>query len=71
MLALDKVDLRKASIPHPEMTPQELETLVDYLNRKFNSSLILRNPRMFVKKYVVTIIKKRSFRVMKRLFSRQ
>ncbi len=70
-LSFDKVDLRKASIPHPEITGEEMEELVRELNRKFNSSLIYRNPIMFIKKYLGTLARKPSFDIMKTLFNRQ
>ncbi len=41
------------------------------MNRKFNSSLIWRDPIMFLKKYVATFIRKPSFGIMKKLLSRQ
>ena len=71
VLSFDKVDLRKASIPHPEMSTDEMEKLVRGFNRKFNSSLIYRNPRMFIKKYVGTLTRKPSLDLMKKLFNRQ
>lgn len=71
ILSFDKVDLRKASIPHPEMSTDEMEKLVRGFNRKFNSSLIYRNPRMFIKKYVGTLTRKPSLDLMKKLFNRQ
>ncbi|MBF0117641.1 MAG: B12-binding domain-containing radical SAM protein [Desulfobacterales bacterium] len=70
-LDFDQVDLRKASIPHPEMTSDELVMLVDGMNKMFNSSLIYRDPFMFIKKYIATIIRKPSFHILRRLFSRQ
>lgn len=71
ILSFDKVDLRKSSIPHPEISIEEMEKLIDGFNKKFNSSLIFRNPRVFVKKYVATVIRKRSFHLAKNLFKRQ
>jgi radical SAM superfamily enzyme YgiQ (UPF0313 family) len=71
ILSFDKVDLRKASIPHPEMSADELEELVRSFNRKFNGSLIYRNPKMFIKKYIGTLIRKPSFDLMRKLFNRQ
>ena len=70
ILSFDRVDLRKANIPHPELSRNELELLVRSFNRKFNSSLIYRNPLMFVKKYLGTIFRKPSFNLIKRLFNR-
>jgi anaerobic magnesium-protoporphyrin IX monomethyl ester cyclase len=71
ILSFDKVDLRKASIPHPEITNEDMEKLVGELNRKFNSSLIYRNPVMFIRKYLGTLARKPSFDIMKKLFNRQ
>jgi anaerobic magnesium-protoporphyrin IX monomethyl ester cyclase len=70
-LSFDKVDLRKASIPHPEINSEDMEKLVGELNRKFNSSLIYRNPVMFIRKYLGTLARKPSFDIMKKLFNRQ
>ncbi|MBA7509007.1 2-hydroxyethylphosphonate methyltransferase [subsurface metagenome] len=70
-LRLDGVDLRKANIPHPEIKKEELEELVRKFNKNFNSSLFYRNPKMFFKKYIGTLIRKPSFNLMKRLFNRQ
>jgi radical SAM superfamily enzyme YgiQ (UPF0313 family) len=71
ILSFDKVDLRKVSIPHPEMSADELEELVRGLNRKFNSSLIYRNPKMFIKKYMSTFARKPSIGLLRKLFNRQ
>jgi len=71
ILSFDDVELRKSSIPHPEISKLEMERLVDGLNKKFNFSLIYRNPVKFIKKYVATVIRKPSFDFMKKLFSRQ
>jgi len=71
ILDFSEVDLRKCSIPHPQMSGQEIEELVDSLNRRFNRSLIYRNPKMFVKKYLGTLVRKKSFHLVGRLFSRQ
>lgn len=70
-LRLDGVDLRKANIPHPEIKKEELEELVKKFNKNFNSSLLYRNPKMFFKKYMGTLIRKPSYTLMKRLFNRQ
>lgn len=70
-LEFDKVDLRKASIRHPEISNEEMGKLIDRLNKKFNSSLLYRNPKMFVKKYILTLMRKPSFSIMKKMFSRQ
>ena len=71
ILPYDKVDLRKSSIPHPEISGDEMERMVDVLNKRFNSSLIYRNPKMFFKKYIATLARKPSFDIMRKLFSRQ
>ncbi len=65
------IDLRKASIPHPEINRKELEELVHGFNKKFNSSLIYRNPKMFFKKYVYTLLRKPSAKFMVKMFNRQ
>jgi len=71
VLSFEDVDLRKSSIPHPEINRDEMERLVDSFNKKFNSSLLYRNPKMFIKKYITTIIRKPSFGFMKKIFNRQ
>jgi len=54
-----------------EESVHELEELVKGFNRKFNSSLIYRNPKMFIKKYIGTFARKPSLDLMKKLFNRQ
>jgi len=71
ILSFEDVELRKSSIPHPEMGKREMEKLVDGLNKKFNSSLLYRHPLMFMKKYAATVIRKPSIGFVKKLFSRQ
>lgn len=71
VLNFSKVDLRKVSIPHPEISEDELEELVKGFNKEFNSSLIYRNPKMFIKKYIGTFARKPSLDLMKKLFNRQ
>ncbi|MBN2406682.1 MAG: B12-binding domain-containing radical SAM protein [Elusimicrobia bacterium] len=71
MSEFDDIDLRKASIPHPDMSRGDIEKLVEKFNRSFNSSLIYRNPAMFFKKYVSTLLRKPSFNLLKKLFNRQ
>lgn len=44
-------EYRRPSIPHPELTAEELERLIDTLNRRFNKSLLWRSPIRFAKKY--------------------
>lgn len=70
-LDFSQVDLRKAAIPHPEIGREEMERLVRGFNRRFNSSLIYRNPVMFVKKYGLMLLRKPSLRIVKRMFNRQ
>lgn len=70
ILSFDMFDFRKASIPHPEMSRSELELLIRNFNRRFNSSLIYRNPLMFIKKYLGTLFRKPSFNLVRRLFNR-
>lgn len=67
----NQIDLRKASIMHPQIRQSDLETLVDNFNRKFNRSLIYRKPIVFIRKYIMTLLRKPSFRIMRRMFSRQ
>ena len=71
ILLFRDVELRKSSIPHPEIEKQEMEKLVDSFNKKFNRSLLYRNPKMFIKKYIAAVIRKPSIGFMKRMFSRQ
>ena len=71
ILSFDKVDLRKSSIPHPEIKTEELEKLIRGFNRKFNRGLIYRNPKLFIKKYMGTLMRKPSFGLMKNIFNRQ
>jgi len=66
-----QIELRNASIPHPEISSAELEKLIAGFNKRFNSSLIYRNPRMFFKKYILNMVRKRSFRFASRMFGRQ
>lgn len=71
ILLFEDVDLRKCSIPHPEINKDEMEKMIDGFNKKFNSSLLYRNPKMFLKKYGSTLIRKPSFNVIKKFFKRQ
>ena len=66
-----QMEFRYASIEHPEIGKEELETLIAGFNKRFNSSLIYRNPKMFFKKYIKTVIRKRSFGFITRMFGRQ
>ena len=71
ILSLGDVELRKSSIPHPEIDREEMESLIDSFNKKFNRSLIYRNPKLFIKKYVYSIVRKPSFDFVSKLFGRQ
>ena len=66
-----QIELRNASIPHPEISGVQLEKLIAGFNKRFNSSLIYRNPRMFFKNYVGNIIRKKSLHFALRVFGRQ
>ena len=66
-----QIELRNSTIPHPEISSVELEKLIAGFNKRFNSSLIYRNPRMFFKKYVETALRKKSFGFVARMFGRQ
>jgi radical SAM superfamily enzyme YgiQ (UPF0313 family) len=70
-ITFDKIDLRKSSIPHPEISAEELEEMVHNFNKKFNSSLFYRNPKIFVKKYIYTLLRKKSLNFMFKMFNRQ
>lgn len=70
-IPFNKIDLRKASLEHPEITTEEMEKLVHKFNKKFNSSLIYRDPRMFFKKYVRRFLRKPSLKFMLKMFNRQ
>jgi len=71
ILAFEDVELRKSSIPHPEMSKKEIENLIDGFNIRFNRSLFYRNPKMFIKKYISTVIRKPSLSFIKKIFGRQ
>lgn len=53
------VEMRNVNIHHPEISDQELERLVDGFNKKFNRSLLWRNPRRFFSKYGGNFIRRR------------
>lgn len=53
------VEMRNANIPHPELSSQEIERLVDGFNKRFNRSLLWRNPRRFFSKYGGNLIRRR------------
>ena len=53
------VEMRNVNIHHPELSDQELERLVDGFNRRFNRSLLWRNPRRFFSKYGGNFIRRR------------
>ena len=72
----DKVDLKnidytKATLPHPELSPEEIEDLVKEFNIKFNKSYFWRHPMKFMKKYVGTSMKKYSIWDLPKMFERQ
>ena len=66
-----EIDLRKASIKHPQISQRRLEEMIHKYNKTYNRSLLWRDPRLFVRKYVCTVIRKPSFRFMARMFNRQ
>jgi len=68
---ITEVDYRNAHIEHPEISKADLEKHIRSFNKRFNASVIYRNPRMFFKKYIRTAIRKPSFRFMTRMFGRQ
>jgi len=68
-LTFDKIDLRKASIPHKDILVGDLEDMVDKFNNNFNKSLKWRNPLMYFRKYVLTSIRKP--KIKKNMFRRQ
>jgi len=70
-LDLSDIDLKKASIPHPDISRKELEVMANQFNHRFNRSLIYRKPVVFLKKYVGTIVRKFSWKIIKNIFSRQ
>jgi radical SAM superfamily enzyme YgiQ (UPF0313 family) len=70
-VTFDQIELRKASIPHPDISHDEMEKMIDGFNRRFNRSLIWRNPVRFVRKYLCTLARKPSFSILFKLFSRQ
>lgn len=68
---LKRINLRYCSIPHPEISNEELEKMIDEFNSKFNSSAWRRNPKMFVKKYMRVALKRHDWKFIKRMFKRQ
>jgi radical SAM superfamily enzyme YgiQ (UPF0313 family) len=67
----DKVNMKYSTIPHPEIGQDELEKMVDGFNRNFNSSIIYRNPKIFVRKYVTNFMRRASLRYLTQMFTRQ
>lgn len=65
------INLRKATIEHPEICKEDLEKMVDDFNYKFNRSVLWRHPKMFFKKYVRVALKRKDFRFIKKMFRRQ
>lgn len=70
-LDLNDLEFRKASISHPTISKEELETMIHDFNRNFNSSLMYRKPKVFLKKYMGTAMRKFSWNVIRNLFLRQ
>ena len=68
---LKHINLRYATIPHPEISKESLEKMVDEFNTKFNSSAWRRNPKMFVMKYMRVALKRHDWKFIKRMFKRQ
>jgi len=68
---LKHINLRYATIPHPEIKKEELEKMIDEFNTKFNSSAWHRNPKMFALKYIRVALKRHNLKFIKRMFKRQ
>lgn len=68
---LKQVDLKYSTIPHPTIPKKEMEELVAEINKKFNSSIIYRNPRIFMRKYIKNLMRRMSFQYMRQMFRRQ
>lgn len=67
---IDNLNYTKVSIKHPTIKRRELERMVKNLNRDFNRSIIWRNPLRFLKKYLGTILRKRKFWNILKIFDR-
>lgn len=59
-----------ATIPHPTMSKEEIEVLVDNFNSEYNKRLKVTNPEKYHKKYVLTARKKFSGDKLDSLFRR-
>lgn len=68
---IDNINYIKASIKHPSIPAEELEQMVRDFNRKFNRSIIWRNPVIFIKKYIRTLLHKFSLKDFSTIFDRQ
>lgn len=55
---LTDINYIHATIPHPTLTKQEIEILVDNFNKDFNKLLETRDPTKFYNKYIKTAKKK-------------
>ena len=51
-LDLTCINFNKASIPNPDLTPEEIKNEIEKMNIKFNRSLLWRQPVMFARKYL-------------------
>jgi len=56
---LDNINYIKATIPHPQISSVELETLINTFNINFNKSYKWRHPYKFFKKYVLIPYRKK------------
>jgi len=57
---LARIETKSVNIHHPELSDQELERLVDGFNKRFNRSLLWRNPRRFFSKYGGNLLRRRN-----------
>lgn len=55
---LDEINYVKSTIPHPILSPEEIEETVNYMNVNFNKSLKWRNPLLYFKNYYWLGLKK-------------
>ena len=53
------IEMKSVNIHHPELSDAELEELVDGFNKRFNRSLLWRNPRRFLRKYGGNLLRRR------------
>jgi anaerobic magnesium-protoporphyrin IX monomethyl ester cyclase len=56
---LDNINYIHATIPHPTMKKEEIESLVHEFNVKFNKSLRYRHPIKYFKKYILLPYRKK------------